>query len=92
MTLQVCKTLCANDGSCLQYTWHHDECILENAFSLGRARSPELETGGSEGRPQWSFEQRRTVSGWNRKRIEAWAASHKCHVVEWLRPSIERIF
>ncbi|KAK8109930.1 glycosyltransferase family 31 [Apiospora kogelbergensis] len=89
-----CAKFCAEDTRCFQWLWHLDTCRLGEAAIVGVPRSPEVEKEAPtlpEGQA-WSAEQSRFVSGWNMDRIGRFGQEHNCDVVEWLRPSNQRMF
>lgn len=40
----------------------------------------------------WTKEEARFMAGWMTSRIDNWRNERKCEVVQWVRPSITRIF
>lgn len=64
------------------------------SFRLGGAKepSPTLEKG-KDGKEdvEWSVEESKFTAGWDTKKISKWVEGKNCDVVEWVRPSIERI-
>lgn len=83
-----CRRLCRADRRCFQYKVDRGTCVLREAFDVGSA----LPAGGAdEGRvpPSW---QDQVFSGWNMDHVDAWAREHTCQTVEWVRPSVQRMY
>ncbi|KAL7787445.1 family 31 glycosyltransferase [Trichoderma ceciliae] len=84
-SFEKCQEACQKDGNCVQWNWRgRDEiqCVLARSFSYGAAREPEQKDD------KWvDFK-----SGWLKDRIENWRQERQCAVVEWVGPSITRVF
>lgn len=99
---EKCEKLCQKEDKCVQWNWRgRDEkkCILMRAIRYGEAREPG---------PILSEEQKKKMkkgaalpkdarwadykSGWVEDRINKWRKERQCKKVEWVGPSITRIF
>lgn len=85
-SFEKCEEACKKDNNCVQWNWRgrdEKQCVLSRDFRHGAAREPE-EIGDNK----WvDFK-----SGWLQGRIEKWRGERQCEVVEWVGPSITRIF
>ena len=64
---------------------------------FGEHRDPELGKVGEdlnqeESKLEWSPEQLRFRAGWVQDKVRRWIDERPCEDVEWVRPSLERIF
>ncbi|KAL7899597.1 glycosyltransferase family 31 protein [Trichoderma sp. SZMC 28014] len=84
-SFEKCEEACTKDKTCVQWHWRgrdQSECVLSRDFRHGASREPEERDG------KWvDFR-----SGWLKERIAKWRAERQCEVVEWVGPSITRIF
>ncbi|RFU78999.1 glycosyltransferase family 31 [Trichoderma arundinaceum] len=84
-SFEKCKEACKREDNCLQWNWRgRDEmkCVLGRSFRYGEARKPEQKE------EKWiDFN-----SGWFEDRINQWRKERPCDVVEWVGPSIKRVF
>ncbi|KAH6605771.1 glycosyltransferase family 31 [Trichoderma cornu-damae] len=82
---EKCAEACQREDGCVQWNWRgrdEEQCILARSFRYGEARGPEQKDG------KWvDFK-----SGWLGDRIEQWRKERPCDVVEWVGPSIKRVF
>lgn len=83
-TFEECGAACQEHSACFQYNWHGDKCYLVQSIRLGHARDAEKETDKHKG---GSFQ-----SGWLSERIAEWRQQQRCEVVQWVRPSLTRIY
>ncbi|KAG7140825.1 hypothetical protein HYQ45_002542 [Verticillium longisporum] len=83
-TFEECGAACQEHSACFQYNWHGDKCYLVHSIRLGHARDAEKETDKHKG---GSFQ-----SGWLSERIAVWRQQQRCEVVQWVRPSLTRIY
>ncbi|KAM0632282.1 hypothetical protein ACHAPW_004836 [Verticillium nonalfalfae] len=83
-TFEECGAACQEHSACFQYNWHGDKCYLVQSIRLGHARDAEKETEEHKG---GSFQ-----SGWLSERIAEWRQQQRCEVVQWVRPSLTRIY
>ncbi|KAH7363456.1 hypothetical protein B0T11DRAFT_257212 [Plectosphaerella cucumerina] len=79
-----CGTACEKNPKCFQWTFHSGKCRLVDSMQLGAARAM---TEATEEDPGGSY-----ASGWLTERIDDWREAHTCKEVQWVRPSIERIY
>lgn len=90
-----CRKSCQLDAQCFQYKLDRGTCVLREAFDLGSATIAEDVEGtvGSSGESRGSPSlQTKVVSGWNMDHIDAWAREHTCDEVQWVRPSVARMY
>lgn len=81
----TCEEYCRGEEACLQWNWSGPdtkECVLMRSIKHGWARKPE---DRDDARISYT-------SGWVQHRIEKWRSARKCEVVDWVGPSLERIF
>lgn len=81
---EQCKAACEGHAKCFQWTFHGKKCRLVNAISHGMPRAKDKDT--EEG-PGDSY-----TSGWLTEKIDKWREAHVCDTIEWVRPSLERIY
>ncbi|KAF2770276.1 hypothetical protein EJ03DRAFT_270778 [Teratosphaeria nubilosa] len=95
-SFNACGRACAADPNCFQWTYHLRSCQLSPAFRLGQAKSPGIEMWRSdeEKASPWTSDELRYFAGWNRDRIRRWvnAKGRDCKQVQWVKPSLTRIF
>ncbi|KEY73772.1 hypothetical protein S7711_03080 [Stachybotrys chartarum IBT 7711] len=95
---ESCEDFCRSEASCMQWLWRgldEKQCILMRSARYGQPRRPEPmpeEEGGET--PLGTRLKRMTdfTSGWVQERIVQWREEHVCREVQWVEPSIERIF
>ncbi|EME40123.1 glycosyltransferase family 31 protein [Dothistroma septosporum NZE10] len=87
-----CERACAKveDSDCFQWTYHLQRCKFVRSFRMGGAKAPKVEDGRED--HEWSYEDQRYVAGWNSDLIKRWISERPCDEVQWVKPSIERIF
>ncbi|KAB5536315.1 family 31 glycosyltransferase [Coniochaeta sp. 2T2.1] len=98
-----CQKACEASERCLQYLWRGleaQECFLMFQIRYGLPRKPETEqVWGEEQQPDGSM--KKVVlkeikvdftSGWMSERIKRWRDEMTCEVVQWVGPSITRVF
>ncbi|ORX95131.1 hypothetical protein BCR34DRAFT_498702 [Clohesyomyces aquaticus] len=88
-SFKACKTACAADDNCFQFTYHMQHCYMAKSIRLGEKRDPE---GDLADLKDGKEEDRRFMSGWDTKRIKKWVEDNKCEAPHWVKPSIKRIF
>lgn len=81
-----CELACQANDECFQWNYHLRNCWFVRSFRLGNAKEPSREEG------RWSLEDQRFIAGWDSRKIQRWVDERPCDVVEWVRPSTERIF
>lgn len=98
---ESCQKACEASPRCVQFLWKGldaRECILMFQIRHGLPRKAEHITGpqlppGPEG---IVMPPRETgidyTSGWMTDRIDRWREERQCEVVQWVGPSIERIY
>lgn len=102
-SVATCRSACEASDRCLQYLWRGQEakeCVLMFQIRYGQARKPETEKQyGEEKLPDGSTKKvvvKETkvdyTSGWMTERIGRWRGERGCEVVEWVGPSIKRIY
>ncbi|KAF7558852.1 hypothetical protein G7046_g5313 [Stylonectria norvegica] len=103
-SFDACKTYCQEHDDCMQFNWRgrdEQKCLLTRTIQSGKARQPEkmkeLEEKDDAGnviptppdrKPRWTD----FKAGWMPDRIDKWRESRDCSTVQWVGPSIERIF
>jgi len=89
-----CGKACKADPNCFQWTWHLRTCQFTHSFRLGQPRAPEVEDWRSEEEKlhPWTREEKRFLAGWDIDYIKEWARGRECSTVQWVRPSLQRIF
>ncbi|KAK4611755.1 hypothetical protein CLAFUW4_12916 [Fulvia fulva] len=85
-----CERACARAEGCFQWTYHLQRCYFVRSFRLGRAKAPMVEDDRKD--REWSYEDQRFIAGWDADKIKRWISERPCDEVQWVRPSIERIF
>lgn len=104
-TPEACEEACRSHDACLQWNWRGGDdkvCTLMRSIRYGAARPPEyVADDGSRERipkadlPKKGKNNRRWAdyrSGWLQERISNWRSERPCEAVEWVGPSITRIF
>ncbi|KAF4970136.1 hypothetical protein FSARC_2733 [Fusarium sarcochroum] len=104
-SFEACGKYCRdNNNDCLQYNWRgRDEkkCVLSRSFRVGESRQtekiiePEIKDDKGNVIPPPPDRKDRWVdfkSGWLTDRIEQWRQNRNCSEVQWVGPSIKRIF
>lgn len=71
--------------------------MFDKLIRYGEHREPELGKVGKEvseedSKVDWSPEQLRFRSGWTQDRVRRWIEERPCEEVEWVKPSLTRIF
>ncbi|KAF2168014.1 glycosyltransferase family 31 protein [Zasmidium cellare ATCC 36951] len=89
---EACSLACreAEDSGCFQWTYHLRRCSFVRSFRLGRARKPHIDDQKKD--HDWTQEDQKYFAGWNTEHIKRWISKRPCSEVQWVRPSIERIF
>lgn len=54
---------------------------------MGGSKQPSTNKENEE----WNADERKFVAGWDTAKIQKWAEKRNCEVVEWVRPSNDRI-
>ena len=105
-SFESCGQACVASPACVQWLWRGEEeqrCVLMKTPRLGIPRMPEDIV---EPRPQKDGDKKDKdlpevppkvthvdfTSGWMRERIDKWRAARQCDVVQWVGPSITRIY
>ncbi|OIW26682.1 hypothetical protein CONLIGDRAFT_634916 [Coniochaeta ligniaria NRRL 30616] len=99
----TCRSACEASDRCLQFLWRGldaGECVLMFQIRYGQARKPDVVTDyGEEKQPDGSVKKVVTketrvdyTSGWMVERIQRWREERTCEAVQWVGPSITRIF
>jgi hypothetical protein len=103
-SFEACGKYCKESSDCLQYNWRgrdEQKCVLSRSFRVGDPRQPEKivepEIKDEKGNviPPPPDRKDRWVdfkSGWLTDRIEQWRNNRNCTEVQWVGPSIKRIF
>lgn len=95
-SFEACGEACKANEHCFQWMYHLRTCQFVRSFRLGQARAPEVEKWRSDEVQAgvWTEEEKRFMAGWDLEGIERWMGERKrqCEVVEWVRPSLKRIF
>jgi hypothetical protein len=103
-TYDACAKYCHDHDQCLGWTWRGQDdakCTLSKAIRYGDPRSPEIwpwpEEKDDKGNPippptgrkdRWvDFK-----TGWIPERIDEWRMNKNCSTVQWVGPSIKRVF
>lgn len=99
----ACRSACEESARCVQWLWRGldaRECVLMEQIRLGQARAPDVETDWGEEKQADGSTKKVVVketrvdytSGWMTERIARWREERGCEVVQWVGPSITRIF
>ncbi|KAI5458590.1 hypothetical protein BGZ63DRAFT_362431 [Mariannaea sp. PMI_226] len=103
-SFEDCEKYCQGYSKCLGFTWRggdEAECLVSTAIRYGDSRPEEIvpwpEEKDAKGKVKSPPPDRknRTVdftSGWMVDRIDSWRIQHNCSMVQWVGPSIKRIF
>lgn len=95
-SLDACRQACQADAKCLQWTYHLRDCTFVSTIRLGQAMKPGIEHWRSEEEKaaQWKDEEKRYMAGWDLDSIKKWmnVEGRDCAIVQWVRPSLQRIF
>ncbi|KAK3661259.1 hypothetical protein LTR56_000382 [Elasticomyces elasticus] len=95
-SFQACGEACKADDGCFQWTYHLRLCHFVRSFRLGEAKEPEGEDPRIRGEEvhHWSEEDKRFMAGWDLDGIRRWmdGEGRDCQTVQWVRPSVTRIF
>ncbi|KAK5676319.1 hypothetical protein LTS10_011131 [Elasticomyces elasticus] len=96
VSFQACGEACKATDECFQWTYHLRFCYFVRSFRLGEAKAPEGEDPRIDGEEmhQWSEEDKRSMAGWDLDGIRRWmdGEGRDCQTVQWVRPSVTRIF
>lgn len=95
-SFDACGKSCKSDRNCLQWTYHLRTCGFVSSIRLGQAKSPGIEKdrSGEEKAMPWTAEEKRYMAGWDLEGIKRYmqAPGRNCEKIEWVRPSVKRIF
>lgn len=98
-SLATCRSACETSDRCLQFRWSGldaKECLLMFQIRYGQARKPETLQGPEpkEGDAESKGKEKMIdyTSGWITERITRWREERSCPVVQWVGPSITRIY
>lgn len=93
-SIESCAEACKAHAECFQWTYHLRKCTFVRSIRVGRHREPEVGKGKTEEEKarEWDVEDLRFVAGWAMAKVQEWAEERPCEQVEWVRPSITRIF
>ncbi|KAJ2894620.1 hypothetical protein MKZ38_007388 [Zalerion maritima] len=101
-SLGMCEKECEVAKKCVQYRWKEGAetgCLLMREVTLGVAKEPqEVEGKKEDGVKEQENHERdgetkvRYTSGWMLDRIGRWKKERPCSKVDWVPPSIKRIF
>ncbi|KAK4505060.1 hypothetical protein PRZ48_003023 [Zasmidium cellare] len=89
-SVEACSLACQEADGCFQWTYHLQRCSFVRSFRLGRAREPHVEEEKKD--QEWTPEDKRYFAGWKTEHIQRWISERPCNEVQWVKPSIERIF
>lgn len=87
LTAASCEIACEEDEGCFSWTHHGYTCSLVYSIRIGYPRFLEGEDGAVGEERDMSF-----VAGWMTARIGRWVEEHPCEDVQWVKPSVERVF
>ncbi|CAF3483868.1 unnamed protein product [Fusarium graminearum] len=103
-SFEACGKYCKDSSDCLQYNWRgrdEQKCVLSRSFRVGDPRQaekivePEIKDDKGNVIPPPTDRKDRWVdfkSGWLIDRIDQWRQNRNCTEVQWVGPSIKRIF
>ncbi|CAM1509026.1 Fc.00g027650.m01.CDS01 [Cosmosporella sp. VM-42] len=103
-SFEACAKLCEENNKCIQWNWRgrdDKKCLLMGTIRYGKARAPEVikepEQKDEQGNviPPPKDRKDRWIdfkAGWVTERVRGWRKSKDCSVVQWVGPSITRIF
>lgn len=87
---------CKSDPKCFGWMYHLRTGRFVNTIRLGQAKAPEVGASRSEEDKavEWNDEEKRHRAGWDLEGSRQWirAEGRDCKTIEWVRPSLERIF
>lgn len=102
-TFETCEQYCRKQDKCVQWNWRggdEKKCILMRSVRYGAAKTPEYLNDGRarvtipqnelDKKPKGRWVEYR--SGWVEERIKEWRDERKCEQVQWVGPSVTRIF
>jgi len=79
-----CAGACDSHPDCFSWTHRPEKCIFVRSIRVGKPVEAKDAKTGLDNVP--------TVAGWPIRRIQDWVDHNQCDEVQWVRPSIERIF
>lgn len=99
----TCRSACEASDRCLQFLWRGleaRECVLMFQLRYGVPRKPDTVTEyAEEQQPDGTVKKvvaKETrvdyTSGWMTERIARWREERQCEVVQWVGPSITRVY
>ncbi|KAL1845700.1 hypothetical protein VTK73DRAFT_456 [Phialemonium thermophilum] len=96
----ACAKACEAYHDCAQWLWRGldvRECVLMRQIRYGVERAPETlprsEDDHNDDKKEDDVKQKVDfTSGWMTARIDRWKEEHRCDVIQWVGPSITRIF
>ncbi|KAK5165282.1 uncharacterized protein LTR77_009380 [Saxophila tyrrhenica] len=96
-SIEACSSACTAAEKCFTWTYHLRQCHLGTRLRAGLHAEPSLKKVGgktklTEDDGTWTDEDLRFVAGWNHEKIKKWVDERPCEEVEWVRPSITRMF
>lgn len=89
---EACGSACekAVGSGCFQWTHHRRQCWFVRSFRYGRPRKAQIEDEATD--RYWMPEDQRYFAGWNSDNIRRWISEQPCEEVQWVNPSVQRIF
>lgn len=107
-SFEACGQACEKSDRCLQYLWkgqEAQECIFFFQIRWGMPRKPGIENGPQpevvmekdgvtpkKEQPKPKEIKVDYTSGWLTDRIDKWKGERTCDIVQWVPPSIKRIY
>lgn len=83
-SFEACGAYCQAHGDCVQYSWRggqEKKCIAMRSIRYGEKAQH------SDEDPTQAIK-----AGWIEERVNQFRADRQCEVVQWVKPSITRIF
>jgi hypothetical protein len=78
-SFEACGKACHDNADCLSYTYSSSgHCFFIRSMRLGDKRPVNPED--------------RQTAGWDLEKMQKWRESHRCESVQWVKPSLTRIF
>ncbi|TKA61142.1 hypothetical protein B0A55_12343, partial [Friedmanniomyces simplex] len=91
-SFKACGDACKANDDCFQWTYHLRSCYFVRSFRLGAPKAAEVEESRTE--DEWSHNDTRFMAGWDVEGIRRWmdGKGRDCKAVQWVKPSVERIY
>ncbi|KAF2722454.1 glycosyltransferase family 31 protein [Polychaeton citri CBS 116435] len=93
-SFDACGHACEKHPDCLQWGYHLRECTFVHSIRLGNPLEPKIDDSRIEEFKEKSMTEKdkRFMAGYAIEKARRWIAERPCDEVQWVRPSIKRIF